>query len=465
MFNKAIYRQRRSVLKSKLGGGMILLMGNDEVGMNYAANTYNFRQDSTFLYYTGIDLPGLMFVIDVDDDLEILFGNELTIDDIVWTGPVDALTQWADRAGILQTSAYAGIEDLLKNAQTKGRAIHFLPPYRGEHILKLQQWLGFSPQEINTKVSEDLIKVIVSMRSYKQPEEIVEMDRAVDISTELHNLFFKSLKPGRTERFVDGLIQGYVLSSGNDIAYPTILTVNGETLHILSRDRQMSEDRLAICDAGAQTAMHYAGDLTRTAPVGGKFASIQKDMYNIVLYAQLAAIAACRPGVLFRDVHALAAELLLNGLKDAGIVKGDVKEALAEDVHTLFFQCGLGHMIGLDVHDMENLGEQYVGYSDEVKKSTAFGWKSLRLARTLEPGFTLTVEPGLYFIPTLIDLWKTKNKCVDFINYSELEKLKNFGGIRVEDNVLITQEGCHILGNKIAAKTTDEIESMMKENS
>lgn len=461
MFSKEIYQQRRKTLKSKLGSGIVLLLGNDEVGMNYSANTYKFRQDSTFLYYTGIDMPGLVFMMDIDNDREILFGNELTVDDIVWTGPIDALTVWAARAGIAETKAYAGIESSLKDAQAKGRTIHFLPPYRGEHVLKLQEWLGYFPKEIDGKVSTGLIKAIVSMRSYKQPEEIAEMDKAVNVSAKMHNLFFKSLKPGKTEKFVDGILHGYALSSGNDIAYPIILTENGETLHILARDIKMNGDRLAICDAGAETPMHYAGDLTRTAPVGGKFSSVQKDMYNIVLEAQLAAIAACRPDALFKDVHALAAEYLLNGLKNMGIVKGDVQEALVNDVHTLFFQCGLGHMIGLDVHDMENLGEQYVGYTEDIKKSIAFGWKSLRLAKALEPGFTLTVEPGLYFIPALIDLWKSQNKNADFINYSELEKFKNFGGIRVEDNILITERECHILGDKIAPKTVNEIEAIM----
>lgn len=462
MFSKDVYQQRRAALKSKLGSGMVLFLGNDEVGMNYAANTYKFRQDSTFLYYTGIDLPGLVFVMDIDNDREILFGNELTIDDIVWTGPIDALKVWAMRASIAQTMAYAGIESLLKDAQVKGRQVHFLPPYRSEHVLKLQEWFGYFPKEINGKVSTELIKAIVSMRSYKQPEEITEMDKAVDISSEMHELFFKSLRPGRTEKFIDGTLNGYALSSGCDIAYPIILTENGETLHILARDIKMSEGRLAICDAGAETPMHYAGDLTRTAPVGGKFSSVQKDMYDIVLEAQLAAIAACRPGVLFKDVHALAAEYLLNGLKNIGIVKGDVKEALANDVHTLFFQCGLGHMIGLDVHDMENLGEQYVGYSQDIQKSSAFGWKSLRLAKALEPGFTLTVEPGLYFIPALIDLWKSQNRHADFIHYPELEKFKDFGGMRVEDNILITENSHRLLGDKIAPKKTSEIESIMR---
>jgi Xaa-Pro aminopeptidase len=462
MFNKEIYKHRREVLKSKVASGIILLLGNEETGMNYAANTYAFRQDSSFLYYVGIDLPDLILMIDIDNNREILFGNEPTIDDIVWTGPTEALSDLSARAGISETMPYKKTDTLLHKIISEKRTVHFLPPYRGEHVLKLQNLLGFSPEEIKTKSSETLIKSIISMRLYKQPEEIAEMDKAVDISTEMHELFFKSLKPGITEKYAAGLIHGYALSSGNALSYPIILTKNGETLHIMPRNKKIQKGDLVICDAGAETPMHYAGDITRTAPASGKFSEIQKEMYNIVLETQLATIAACKPGVLFKDVHALAGKMILEGLKNLGIVKGNTDEALANDVHTLFFQCGLGHAIGLDVHDMENLGELNVGYSENTQKSTAFGWKSLRFAKALEPGFMLTVEPGIYFIPTLIDMWKNENKHTDFIDYTELEKFKTFGGIRVEDNILITQNGCRISGNKIAPKSVNEIEAFMQ---
>ncbi len=462
MFDKEIYRQRRSVLCSKVISGIIVLLGNDEVGMNYRGNTYKFRQDSSFLYYTGIDLPGLAVVIDVEEGRQILYGNELTADDIVWTGLLESLTVLAYKTAISEVKPYNQIESFLKDAQNRARVIHFLPPYRGEHVLKLQQWLHLSFAQLGDNVSEVLIKAIVSMRSYKRPEEIAEMEKAVNISTQMHELFFKSVKPEKTEMNIAAMIHGHALSSGGDLAYPIILTVNGETLHIHARDTKMKNGQLVLCDAGAETNMHYAGDISRTAPVNGMFSALQKDMYNMILHIQSETIAACKPGALFRDVHALAAKMLLEGVRSLGIVRGNIMDAFAEDVHTLFFPCGLGHMIGLDVHDMENLGEQYVGYTESVKKSTSFGWKSLRLAKELEPGFTLTIEPGIYFIPTLIDTCREQRKFADFINYKELEKFKNFGGIRIEDNILVTDHLPHILGHKIAPKTVGEIELFME---
>lgn len=460
MFNAEIYKQRRARLQSKVKSGIILLMGNEEVGMNFLHNGYTFRQDSSFLYYVGIDLPHLGVIIDIDNDKETLFGNDLTIDDIVWTGPKDSMKDWGTKTAIHEVRKYDEIASVLQSAYHNGQTVHFLPPYRDEHTLKIHEWLGIPPQVCANKSSVELIKAIVSMRSYKQPEEIEEMEKAVDISTEMHELFMKSVRPGKTELEIAGITEGLALSSGSQLAYPAILTVSGETLHIHARNVVMQSGQMALCDMGAETAMHYAGDLTRTAPVSGRFTNLQKDMYNMVLDIQLAAIEACKPGVLYKDIHALSGEMLLEGLKGFGIIKGNTKEALAVDAHTLFFQCGLGHMIGLDVHDMENLGEQYVGYTEQMKKKTDFGWKSLRLGRALEPGFTITIEPGIYFIPTLIDMWKSENKLSDFINYSELEKFKNFGGIRIEDEVLITENGHRILGNKMPPKTVAEMEAI-----
>lgn len=462
MFDKAIYANRRKTLSSKVESGLILLLGNDEVGMNFLHNCYKFRQDSTFLYYAGIDLPQLAVLIDVDNDTTTLFGNELTIDDIVWTGPIESLQDQGAKSGIQTVKPYNELSALLKAAASKGQTVHFLPPYRDEHHVKLQQWLAIPFGQGVQQASEKLIKAVVSMRAYKQPEEIAEMEKAVDISADMHEYFMRSVRPGVKELSIAGEMQGMAIGAGGDISYPIILTTRGETLHIHARDIAMPEGSMALCDAGAETAMHYAGDLTRTAPVSGKFSQVQKDMYNLILDIQLATINACKPGVPFKDVHALSGELLLEGLKGFGIVKGDVKEAMAQDAHTLFFQCGLGHMIGLDVHDMENLGEQYVGYTPEAPKNMAFGWKSLRLGRALEPGFVVTVEPGIYFIPTLIDMWKAENKLGDFINYTELEKFRDFGGIRIEDDLVITENHNRILGSKMPPKTVEDMEAIWK---
>ncbi|SDD51005.1 Xaa-Pro aminopeptidase [Dyadobacter soli] len=455
MLSKSTYLNRRLTLKTKLGGGLLLFLGNEESGMNYRDNVYSFRQDSTFLYYFGIDQASLTAVIDLDNDQEILFGDELTIDDIVWTGPKEAISEKAAKVGVTEVKPASALGSLLKDALSKGQTVHFLPPYRGEHYLKLQEWLHINPAEATQKASVSFIKAVVSMRSYKTEEEVAEIEKAVDTSVDMHLSFMRETRAGMTEKEIAGKLQSIAIGQGGDISYPIILTVNGEILHTHARDLAIRDGQMALCDAGAETAMHYCGDLTRTIPVGNAFTTIQKEMYQIVLDAQEAAIAACKPGILFKDVHKLASTKLVEGMKQMGVVKGDVAEAIEHDVHTLFFQCGLGHMMGLDVHDMENLGEQYVGYTDDLIKGTAFGWKSLRLGRALEPGFVLTVEPGLYLIPTLIDRWKAENKLAQFINYEKLELFRDFTGIRIEDNLLITETGNRLLGKELVKSVAD----------
>jgi Xaa-Pro aminopeptidase len=456
MFSTETYIQRRRILKQKLGSGVLLFLGNDESGMNYRDNVYPFRQDSTFLYYFGLDVTGLTAVIDIDNDQEIIFGDELTIDDIVWTGPKEPLAEKAAKGGISQVKPSAAIGEYLKS---KSAQVHFLPPYRGEHYLKLQEWLGINPAAAPEKVSVPFIKAVVAMRSYKSEEEIAEIEKAVNTSVDMHLEFMRITQPGLTEKQVAGQLQSIAIGQGGDISYPIILTVNGEILHTHTRDLAMLDGQLSLCDAGAETALRYCGDLTRTIPTGKRFTTLQKEMYEIVLNAEESAIAAAKPGVLFKDLHTLASTKLLEGLKSVGIIKGDPAEAVAHDVHTLFFQCGLGHMMGMDVHDMENLGEQYVGYTDDLKKGTTFGWKSLRLGRALEPGFVVTVEPGLYFIPTLIDRWKAENKLAQFIDYNKLESFRDFTGIRIEDDIVITENGHRILGKHLP-KSVAEIEAL-----
>ncbi|NIJ51251.1 aminopeptidase P family protein [Dyadobacter arcticus] len=459
MFSKETYIQRRQILKQKVGSGLLLFMGNEDTGMNYRDNVYPFRQESTFLYYFGLDIASLHAVIDIDNDQEIVFGNELTIDDIVWTGPKEALVDKAAKVGVSKVQPLNAIDSFLKGILSKQQTIHYLPPYRGEHYLQLQEWLEIAPSEAGQKASVGLIKAIVSMRSYKSGEEIAEIEKAVNTSVDMHLEFMRTTRPGMTEKGLAGKLQSIAISQGGDISYPVIMTVNGEILHTHARDLAMQDGQMSLCDAGAETAMRYCGDLTRTIPTGKKFTTLQREMYEIVLHAQTSAIEACKPGILFKDVHTLAATKLLEGLKSLGVVKGDPAEAVANDVHTLFFQCGLGHMMGLDVHDMENLGEQYVGYTDDLKKGTTFGWKSLRLGRALEPGFVVTIEPGLYLIPTLIDRWKAENKRSEFVDYNKLEMLRDFTGIRIEDDIVITEDGNRVLGKHLP-KEVDEVEAM-----
>ncbi len=459
MFEKRVYQQRRRKLRQDIGKGLILLLGNEDSAMNYKDNLYPFRQDSSFLYFFGMDKPGLAALVDIDHDTEIVFGNDLTIDDIVWTGLQPSLAEQAEPAGVSDTRPLAALLPELISARGAGRTIHFLPPYRPENILKISAWLGLAPAAVKSHASVPLIKAVVAQRSIKSTEEITQIEAAVDITAAMHAAAIRGAREGITEAQLAGVLHGIAISSGGNLSFPIIMTVHGQVLHNHYSNTVMKAGQIAICDAGAENSMHYAGDMTRTFPIGKKFTTLQREMYDIVLHAQEAAVAALRPGILFRDVHALAAQKLIEGLKSAGIMKGDPEEAVAAGAHTMVFQCGLGHMMGLDVHDMEDLGEEYVGYTEDLKKSKDFGWKSLRLARALEPGFVVTIEPGLYFIPELMDRWGSDKKYADFIHYDKLEALRDFGGIRIEEDLLITAEGSRLLGKPLA-KTADAVEEL-----
>jgi Xaa-Pro aminopeptidase len=458
MFESRTYIDRRKRLKGQVGSGLILILGNGESSMNYPDNQYPFRQDSNFLYFFGLDSAGLGGVIDIDDGREIVFGDDITIEDVIWMGPKPALAERAQEVGVTETMELCKLEGLVADARAKGRAVHYLPPYRGENVLQLQELLGGTPAEIAGGVSVELIRAVVEQRSIKSEEEITEIEAAVAICHKMQTTAMKASQPGLYEMQVAGLMEGVVLSKGSRLSFPTIFTVHGETLHNHYHGNIMEDGDIIINDSGAESLLHYAGDITRTIPVGGKFTDLQKDIYNIVLNSQTGAINAIRPGVEFRDIHVFASEILAAGLKDMGLMKGDTKEAVQAGAHALFFQCGLGHMMGLDVHDMEGLGEDYVGYTDSIRRNPQFGIKSLRLGRALEPGFVITVEPGLYFIPQLIDLWKSEKKFEQYIDYNEVEKFRGFGGIRLEDDVLVVEDGPHLLGPPIP-RTIEEVEA------
>jgi Xaa-Pro aminopeptidase len=452
MFSKEIYTERRNRLKQIIGSGIILFLGNEQSSMNYKDNWYHFRQDSSFLYYCGLDIANLAMVIDIDNDAEVLFGNDATIDEIVWLGPMPAMSELAASSGISVTRKLSELEGYLKTA---GATIQYLPPYRPEHYDTLSSLLQLQPAAIDAGVSISLIKAIVSMRSIKAPEEIIEIDKAVNITNQMHLAAMKTARAGETEAAIAGRLQSIAIAGGGDLSFPTILTQKGETLHIHYTNAVVKPGNMLLCDCGAQNDKYYAGDLTRTFPVNKAFTQLQRDVYSIVLNAQQAAADALKPGVRYLDVHLLACEKLVDGLKDIGLMKGDSKEAVANHAHTLFFQCGLGHMMGLDIHDMENFGEQYVGYTESLQKSKVFGLKSLRLGRELEPGFVLTVEPGLYFIPALMDIWKADKRNAAFINYDKLDTFRSFGGIRIEEDFLITNDGARLLGDPIAKSVQD----------
>lgn len=460
MFSKDIYNNRRQQLKAAVKNGILLFPGNGESSMNYKDNWYPFRQDSTLLYYTGItNIPNIYFLIDLDNDQEILFGDSPTLEEMVWTGAVDPLSVFAEKSGIANLKSMKDLNGFLKNRLQKGQKVHYLPPYRSEITIQLSELLDIPVQKVTQNKSEAFIKAVVAQRSIKSPEEVKEIHKAVNITAEMHTHAIQHSLHGRTEKEIAGELQAIAIGGGGNISFPIILTKNGQYLHNHATQNTIHNGDIVLCDAGAETAMGYAGDMTRTFPVGETFTNLQKEVYKIVLNAHEVAIEALKPGILFKDIHLLACTKLAEGLKSMDLMKGNVNEAVAKGAHTLFFQCGLGHMMGLDVHDMENLGEQYVGYTNDLKKSTEFGLKSLRLGKALQPGFVLTIEPGIYFNPFLIDAWKAQKKYTDFVNYNEVDKFKNFGGIRVEEDFVITKSGSNLLGNPLA-KTPEALENL-----
>ncbi len=460
MFDKKIYKERRELLRKQVESGIILLPGNEEAAMNYPANPYPFRQDSHFLYFFGLDKPGFMGVIDVDEDRDYIFGEDFTIDDIIWMGPQPTVKELAARVGVSHTGNLGQLTEKLDQAIERGWQVHYLPPYRAQNILKLEKLLGIAASRIKQYSSEKLIKAAVAQRAVKSAEEVREIEKALEISSQMYEIVMAHTKPGVTEKEIVGKIEGLVGGHGSHVSFPIILSVHGETLHNHYHGNRMKEGDLLVTDSGAESPEFYASDITRTFPVSGTFTPRQKDIYEIVLESQLTAIKMAKPGKKYRDVHLKVAEVIASGLKSVGLMKGNTADAVKAGAHGLFFPHGLGHMMGLDVHDMEDVGENYIGYTDKIKRSDQFGLAYLRFAREPEPGYVLTVEPGIYFIPALIDQWKGEQKHKDFINYDKVEGYKGFGGIRIEDDILITDKGCRVLGTPIP-RTIDEIEQIM----
>ena len=452
MFSKDTYIARRAKLKQTVGSGLLLFLGNDESGMNYADNTYHFRQDSTFLYFFGLPYAGLSAIIDIDNDREIIFGDELTIDAIVWMGTQPTLKEKSEAAGIKEVRPFKEIEAYLKSAQQKGQQIHYLPTYRAEHQLKLFAWLGVMPG--TEQPSVPFILGVVNQRNYKSAEEIAEIEKACVVTANMHLAAMRTVRPGIQESEVAAVVAEAAFKHNYELSFPIIATVNGQTLHNHDHSNLIKPGDMLLLDAGAETEMGYAGDMSSTMPADKKFTQRQRDVYDIQVAAHEAAVAALRPGIKFVDVYEKSCAVIMEGMKSLGFAKGDPMEAVKAGAHAMFMPCGLGHMMGLDVHDMENLGEVYVGYNGQPK-STQFGRKSLRLGRELEPGFVLTIEPGIYFIPELIDLWRSEHKFTEFLNYDKLETYKDFSGIRNEEDYLITEDGARLLGKKIPLHAED----------
>lgn len=457
MFKFEIYARRRKLLKKQIGRGILLFMGNEECPMNYPANTYPFRQDSSFLYYFGLNSPGLAAVVDIDENKDLLFGDDIGIEDIIWMGHLPKMKDRAREVGVGRTAPRKAFEEYVKKALSAGRPVHYLPPYRAQTARVLGELLKIPHKDLKAKASGAFIKAVVDQRLVKSKEEIKEIEGALEVTRDMYLAAMKLAKPGRYEREVSGAMEGIALSRGYRLAFPPIVTVNGQILHNHYHGNLLTKGRLLVVDVGAESEMSYACDITRTVPVGGKFNRRQKDVYDIVLSGQETAIRAMKPGVMFKDIHLKAAGTMVRGLKDLGLMKGDAAEAVAKGAHALFFPHGLGHNMGLDVHDMEDLGENHVGYNDSVKRSDQFGLAYLRMARELRPGYVMTVEPGIYFIPALVEKWRREKKHLEFIAYDKVEKFLDFGGVRLEDDVLVTEKGRRVLGPPIP-KTPADVE-------
>ncbi len=460
MFTKETYTKRRETLRKQLGSGLVLIQGNSDVKFNYPANTYSFRQDSTFLYFFGLKQQDLFGVLDCESGEDWLFGDDFTMDDIIWMGNLPTISELAASVGVTKSAPMAELQNVVTTAVKQGRKIHFLPPYRAENTLQMSHLLGTKACAVNNYASIELIKACVAQRAVKSAEEIAEIEKAIETAYLMHTTAMKMGKPGVYEYEIAGAMEGIALSHGGPVSFPIILTVNGQTLHNHYHGNQLKVGRMVVADAGCETDMHYCSDITRSFPVGGKFDARQKDIYEIVLNANLTAAARIKPGINYVDVHLASCTTIAEGLTRLGIMKGNVEDAVKSGAHALFMPHGLGHMMGLDVHDMENYGEDYCGYDEEIHRAQQFGLKSLRFGRKLKEGFVLTNEPGIYFIPALIDQWKAENKNAEFINYDKLESYKDFGGIRIEDDMLVTADGGKVLGKPIP-KTVAEVEETM----
>lgn len=466
MFDKATYVNRRAKLKELVKSGIIILFGNNESPCNCPANGYSpFRQDSSFLYYFGLNRDGLVGVIDIDNDIETLVGNDIDIEDIVWFGSVDSVHDMAESVGVKNSAPMKSLKTICNDAMRLKRHIHFLPPYRHDIKIQIFDLLGIHPVQQKEAASMDLINAVVKMRSTKEQQEIEELERAAVIGYKMHTTAMRLTKPGVTEKYISGQLDGIASSYGAMVSFPNIFSQHGEIMHGCPSMAELESGRLVLCDCGAETINNYCSDNTRTYPVNGKFTQRQLDIYSIVEACHDYVLDVAKPGVKYMDVHFAVCRLMTERLKELGLMKGDVDEAVAAGAHAMFLPHGLGHMMGMDVHDMESLDQINVGFDAETRpRLDQFGTNCLRMGRRLEEGFVVTDEPGIYFIPALIDDWKASGHCAEFLNFDMLETYKDFGGIRIEDDVLITKDGCRFIGKDRIPYHPKDIEEFMKNN-
>ena len=464
MFDSIIYQNRRQALRKLMGHGIVLLLGNNEAPCNYTDNEYLYRQDSTFLYFFGQSHPGYAGILDIDANEDYFFGNDVDMDDIIWMGVQPTIKDLAAEVGVEKSYPFAQLYTFVAKAISQHRQIHIIPPYRHDHMILLEDLLGIRASQVRNYASLELIKAIVTLRSVKEACEIAEIDKACNAGYEMHTAAMRLCKPGVSEHFIAGSIDGIAATYGKMVSFATILTQNGQTLHNHDHSHILEEGRLMLTDAGCELDNGYCSDNTRTIPVGGKFTSRQRDVYSIVLACHDKALEITKPGVTYKYVHLEVCKVLAQGLKDLGLMKGNIDDAVAAGAHALFLPHGLGHMMGLDVHDMENLGQTNVGYDEETRPSDQFGLASLRMGRRLQEGFVITDEPGCYFIPALIDKWRAEKTNTEFFNFDKIETFKDFGGIRLEDDILITPEGSRFCGEKHIPITIEEVENYMNQH-
>lgn len=466
MFDKQTYVNRRARLRSLVNDGIIIIFGNNESPCNYPSNGYYpFRQDSSFLYYFGLNRDGLVGVIDIDNNSETVFGNDIDIEDVVWYGSVDSVHDLAAQVGVEHTAPMRALKNTCNEALRQKRRIHFLPPYRHDIKIQIFDLLGIHPVQQKEAASMELIKAVVSMRSVKEQQEIEELERAAGIGYLMHTTAMRLTRPGVTEKFVGGQVDGIAHSYGAMTSFPTIYSQHGEIMHGNPSMSVLQAGRLALCDAGAETINNYCSDNTRTMPVSGTFTQRQLEIYSIVEACHDHVLEVAKPGVKYFDVHLAVCRLMTERLKELGLMKGDTDEAVAAGAHAMFLPHGLGHMMGMDVHDMEGLGQTNVGFDEETRPNLEqFGTNALRMGRRLQKGFVVTDEPGIYFIPALIDEWKADGHCKEFINFDLLDTYKDFGGIRIEDDILITEDGCRFIGEKRIPYHPKDVEAFMQNN-
>jgi Xaa-Pro aminopeptidase len=458
MFNSKIYKARRDKLRRSMNGKYMLFLGHLEVPKNYTDNCYDYRQNSSFLYFAGLQIPGMALLMTPKED--ILFGYKPSVDDIIWTGPLPTLEELGLQVGIENVKPISELPGELAVIKSKNVKLHYLPLYQGENILDFCKILNETPENIKKGSSSQLIEAVVNLRNYKSDDEIKEMEFALSVSSDMYVAAAKALKPGKKEWQVKAAMVGAALSRHCTMSFHPIVTIHGEVLHNHSWENTISENGLFLLDSGAETPMGYASDITRTFPISGKFTPKERDIYQIVYDANEKAISMSAPGVSFKDMHLEAALVIAKGLTDLGLMKGNPQDAVENGAHALFYPHGLGHMIGLDVHDMEDLGD-VVGYGPQLKRSSQFGLAFLRMARKLEPGFAFTVEPGIYFIGALMDKWKREGINNEFINFDKVNEYRSFGGIRLEDDILVTDDGYRLLGDPIP-KSIKEVETLLE---